>query len=334
VVNQRELLYQPSIAEQRKSAEGRLTHYHRPVSPIRVFLMRNYPWHLAIAPLKRYIKSLLGTRYDDYRKRDIFKALARTARTMWHWYPRQNDVLWFTVQRSGFTWLSHVYTVVMAKQFYDLELNLDILDDHRRLFYEPVTGQYNTTFGENRFRYHVPVPRLMHSHNSCLPWTNHRRLVLQIRNPCDILISKYYFGKFFENHDFESYLNLAPPLNMMKFLNSWGYALESGKFHDYLIIRYEELINEPLETFMKFTGFLGIDDIPTPLVEYSIKLTSIEREREYEMKRKGIDDIRYVKMGRSGKINQLDELTADEQAMLLTFIKKHLRYSFGYNIAG
>ncbi len=158
--------------------------------------------------------------------------------------------------------------------------------------------------------------------------------MLQIRNPYDVLISKYYFGKFFEKSDFKSYLKEVTPLKMIKFLNSWGRALDRGKFHNYHIIKYEELISKPMETFMRFAEFLGFDDIPTPLVEYSIKVTSIEREREHEMEKKEITDIRYVKMGRSGKINQIDELTADERSKLITFVKKNLKYSFGYSIEG
>ncbi len=143
-----------------------------------------------------------------------------------------------------------------------------------------------------------------------------------IRNPLDVLISvKYHFG--LENMDAAiQFLNKkwnsvkGKDRKIATMIGSWKQQVESwAKMHpDYLLLlRYEDMLSEPLQTFGKVNKFLGANKSDEAL-NRAIELSSFDKLRSVEDK-KGFDEksLKSDKFFRSGTSEQWRKVLTENQ---------------------
>lgn len=249
---------------------------------------------------------------------------------MWHCYPRRNDVFWITAQRSGHNWLAMVYALIVAQHFEGRQLTLAEVGAYRPHVYRHVSVRYDLNDHQTRFHFHLPIPRLMHAHSHFRPELGQRKVLLQLRHPHDVLISKFYHGEFFQQMGFVEFLATKTAMGLLDFFNSWGRALDSGRVSHHHLIHYEDLKQKPLETVQAVLQFFGLDDIPADTIAYALEQTEIGRVREYELQQRQLDDQRALRKGRSGQIGQTDTLTQTERDTLVVFCRKRLTWCSKY----
>ncbi len=259
---------------------------------------------------------------------NIFEAFFRTLDNIKHCYPRENDVIWSTVQRAGYYWLCYMYTIICVQIFFKKKILLNESIHYRHMFYRHLVIRYD--FQEDKlgpFRYDLPIPRLLHTHGMFSSWMKKRKLLLQIRNPYDLLISKYYFNQYDTLCSFSDFLETEDAKYVPQFFNSWCPALKS--FDSYLIIKFEDLKEDTKNMLIKLFSFLNLPEPSDDILTYAIRETSIQKIRRLHEE---LSHGKNISHGRSGRVNQMDELNHEEKQKLIEFVRKTIKYSFDYEI--
>ncbi|MBI3951342.1 MAG: sulfotransferase domain-containing protein [Acidobacteria bacterium] len=301
--------------------------YHRVVPPHRVAWDRIYPFRTATGPIKEYVKAKLKGETSDV---SLWQAIGRTVETMAHCYPRHHDVIWATAQRSGHNWFSMIYTILVERLFNGRVIDIQDVSKYRAHVYRHVSIRYDLNDHLTEFYFHLPIPRLMHNHSPYYLWYSNRKVLLQIRHPYDVIISKYYHGQYFLTMSFARYLLTGTVRGVLEFFESWGRALSEGRLRTVYCLKYESLRSDPVTEVQQVLEFLEFPAVPISFVENAVDRTNSERVRNLEMQRRGLDDPRLVRGARSGKIGQSTELSPSDRAALESHVRKHLTHTVGY----
>ncbi len=305
---------------------------HRRVPSHKVFVKRMYPWRSAVSPISRYIRQWLASGPSACKETLTLRlSLQRLTDNLEHCYPRGNDVIWATAQRAGYYWLGYMYAMILMERFYCQRISLVEAETYRHRFYRHPVIRYD--FREDLlepFSYHLPIPRLMHTHAFFQSWMRGRRVLIQIRNPHDLLISKYYFNQCHLKCSLEDFLETEAAQYVPAFFNSWGEAVD--KLDGVLIVRFEDLRASPNSEVRRILEFLEVSEVTNETVHRAVEDTKIEKIRELHQKKIESDGRETVSHGRSGKVGQSAELSARELGHLNQFVAATFRYSFGYEI--
>ena len=137
----------------------------------------------------------------------------------------------------------------------------------------------------------IPRPRCIKSHE----YFDHRyrRVIYIVRDPRDVALSYYHFSRKYRHID-DAY-----PLNLFveDFVNgrlssadwgSWGenvgtWLSARAKDPNFLLLRYEDMIQDPAHELVRLANFFGVEASPKRFEEV-IQLSSAERMRELEQK--------------------------------------------------
>src|SRR5690606_38989810 len=140
---------------------------------------------------------------------------------------------------------------------------IDIADiaQARTGYYRHIAIRYDLGDHETDFQAHLPIPRLMHSHDPFYPWMAARKILLQVRDPRDVLISKYVHGDFYQKMLLSDYLQTASVGQLMNFYNTWGQALADGQLRQVYCLRFEQMKADPLCEMQRVLAFLNIDGV-------------------------------------------------------------------------
>jgi hypothetical protein len=297
---------------------------HKPVPLGQVLADRSYPFAVATSPIKDYIKARLGRGSTDA---GLLQALNRTLQTARHCYPRQNDVIWATVQRAGHNWVSLVYTLVLESLHHQREIDIADIAQARTGYYRHIPIRYDLGDHETRFQAHLPIPRLMHTHNPFYPWMAPRKILLQVRDPRDVLISKYVHGDFYPQMSLAAYLQTETVGQLMTFYNTWGQALADGQLRQVYCLRYEQMKADPLCEMQRVLAFLNIEGVSPAMVESALAKTAPAQLARLERKGQSLGDDKLLY---NIKSTAADSLTAADEAALTAFLRQHLRHTFDY----
>jgi hypothetical protein len=309
--------------------QGTIHPRHRPQPLAKVWKERSYPTRVATGPIKRYIKARLGR--GDYDA-GLIEAVRRTFQTAWHCYPRHNDVIWATVQRSGHNWVSLIYTLLMESLFFARAIDIDNIAEHRAGFYRHIPIRYDLGDHRTRFHNHLPVPRLMHTHDPFYRWMSARKILLQVRHPRDVLISKYIHGRFAPHTPFQDYLQTATVAGLVSFYNSWGQALAAGCLKGVYCLKYEHMRENPVEEMQQVLAFLDLPQVSGAMIEEALDKTTPEHVQQLAQAGRTLGDDKLLYNIRGNRPEDKARITPADYEQLDAFIRQQIVYRFDYTL--
>lgn len=206
-----------------------------------------------------------------------------------HYKPTENDVHLVSFPRSGNTWMR----VILAEILYGK--SGDGLDDL----------QYFIPDNQVRFNLNRLVDSEFHVVKSHYPLNysdsktkKYNRVIYLIRDPRDVVVSHYrYMSARGYTTDFDNFLidwvtGRIWPTSWREHVNSWiGIDSKTNDFN-ICIIRYEDLLSEPIAQVQKAVDIIGIEaNLNT--VQRALDLASAENMRNKEKLglRKGEDVV-------------------------------------------
>lgn len=161
----------------------------------------------------------------------------------------------------------------------------------------------------------APRPRIIKIHE----YFDHRcrKIICIVRDPRDVVLSYYEFQRKYrhiqDGYPIQNYVNdfVSGNLNS-KGWGTWGENVASwyytrGKTKDFLLLRYEDMMTDPVRELARTATFLGLDSDPAR-IEQAVRRSSADRMREME-KRESKDwvatknhrqDIPFVRVAKSG----------------------------------
>lgn len=187
-----------------------------------------------------------------------------------------DDVFIVSYPKSGNTWVRFLVANVIHQTepvtFADIE--------------QKVPDIYRNN---DRHLLRIPRPRILKSHELFDP--RYKKVIYIVRDPRDVIISYYHY------HIKVRFIEDGYPMNryLLRFISgelssfgSWGENVGGWmgarqNTNGFLLIRYEDLIAQPIYELRKITSFLGINANDGKL-GLAIKLSSAENMRKLEKK--------------------------------------------------
>lgn len=297
---------------------------HRRIALHQVLLQRTFPWRTALIPLNVFIKGWLGRG----SRSNLWQALSHTGISMAHCYPRRNDIIWASSQRSGHNWLAMIYTIIAEEVFNNRQIVLDDIPDYRPRVYRHVRVRFDMNDHLTCFYDHLPIPRLLHTHDMYFRVYKNRKILVQVRHPKDVLMSHYYHAGYFEDMSFLDYLDHKSVRRRIEFFNTWGQALNEAE--EIYCLRFEDLRDKPLEAIRGVLNYFNFPQVEDAVIQHALDETHIEKVKAWERSRWKVEDDRKLHFARSGTSGQSRELTPAEQEKLHTLLAKRIKHTFGY----
>lgn len=195
------------------------------------------------------------------------------------YYNRRADTFLLSYPKCGRTWLRLMLGDIMERRFgvaRKSPLQLHKLADRRRgipcvvALHDWRTGP--DTAGDAR----------MESDKSRFAG---RRVLLLVRNPCDVVVSNFY-QKVFREEKFSGTLGefIHHPLwgieSIVRYYNIW--ARDRHLTADFLLLRYEDLRTAPVERMRDVVDFVGISDVSDEWIVGAVDRFSFENMRRRE----------------------------------------------------
>ena len=139
----------------------------------------------------------------------------------------------------------------------------------------------------------LPRPRVIKSHECFEP--RYKTIVYIVRDPRDVAISNYHWemkkGSFPEGFPMEDFVPRWMESLYWPRLGCWGDHVTSWlstreEHSGFLVVRYEDLLADPLQELAKIARLLGIEPTPERL-NRAIELSSADRMRQLESDQAG-----------------------------------------------
>jgi len=140
---------------------------------------------------------------------------------------------------------------------------------------------------------HLPRPRILKSHEVFDP--RYKRVIYIVRDPRDVAVSNFHWEmKQRSFHDQLPIQDFLPPWIEGKIwdrLGNWGDHVTSwlstrGGKDGFLVLRYEDMIEDPARELVKVANLLGIQRTQEQLAR-AAELSSADRMRQLEEKQGG-----------------------------------------------
>ena len=211
-----------------------------------------------------------------------------------------DDVFIVSYPRSGNTWTRFL----IANSIYQEEpvtfANIE----------QKIPDVYKNT---RRHLQRTPRPRVLKSHEYFDP--RYKKVIYIVRDPRDVAVSYYHFDrkrkKFEDGYPLERYIArfIAGEVDdygsWKENVASWLAARQGTD--SFLLLRYEDMLEETAGELAKVASFLGIERSPAQLAR-AVELSSADRMRDLEEKQAGIwvntrktrKDIPFVRAATSG----------------------------------
>lgn len=147
----------------------------------------------------------------------------------------------------------------------------------------------DTSNQSNRALKRTPRPRFIKTHN----YFDHRykKIIYVVRDPRDVMLSYYHFQRKYrqidDDYPLERYVDNF--INGTLGSEGWGtwhenvstWIMTRYKDPNFLLLRYEDMIEDTLRELTRITSFLAVDSSPSRLNEV-IALSSADRLRQLE----------------------------------------------------
>ena len=288
-------------------------------------------------------------RASFFRSRAERQALERRLRGREEFYKlRDADCVVVSFGKSGRTWLR-----VLMSRYYQLRYRLA----ERHLIGFANLHEKNRAIPKILFTHDNYLRDFTGNRDSKLDYRD-RKVVLLVRNPCDVAVSQYFQWRYRMRpgkkslNDYPAHGAEVPIFDFVHghdaglrkavdFLNDW--TRELPRIKDHLVIRYEDMRAAPEASLERILTFMGADPTAEELRQ-SVAFASVETMRKLEQGRvfwlsggrmvakdKGNPDshkVRRAKVGGyrdyfdDGQVRQIDD-----------YVARHLLPGFGYGEA-
>ncbi|MFB6346080.1 MAG: sulfotransferase domain-containing protein [bacterium] len=192
----------------------------------------------------------------------------------------------------------------------------------------------------DRFLYNnrSDIPRIQHSHDFYSPIYWNRRVIFLIRDLRDSLASHYEryatwsdedvsFADFLRQRNLD-YYDVKSLQWRVEFLNSWGSSRD--KLSDFLLVKYENLKEEPRNKLREIFNFLEFGTPAEKLIETVVKFGSRDNmrtlEREGEPDPEGTPKVHKAEVARHEP-----HFSESDYEYFREYIQTNLNYDFGYD---
>lgn len=182
----------------------------------------------------------------------------------------KNDVVLALFPKTGSTWVRYfLYNLLCLEEKGDAEVSIDEMNEVMPEYAHP------TLFKKWPFN---SSPRIIKTHRSRNRLLSNRPTVLVVRDPRDVAVSFYHYAQASKNIGFDGSLKefiRHPTRGLESFFsqfNSWRDQAE-------LVLRYEDLKEDPVLHFTKLVNYL---EIPASRehIELAVERSSMDRMRE------------------------------------------------------
>ena len=161
--------------------------------------------------------------------------------------------------------------------------------------------------------------------------------IYMLRNPLDVAISyAHHFGVDLDEAIAQLNYPVAgtPTTDMIarQYYGTWSMHVASWTqvpFPARHVVRYEDMIENPLETFRGVARFLGLDP-PQERLERAISHSSFEQLQTQENEKGFVERSQHSRFFRSGKIGQWRDDMSDRQVARLVADHREQMARFGY----
>ena len=215
-------------------------------------------------------------------------------------YP--DDTFLVSYPRSGNTW-----TRFLIANLVHPDKNVSFLNIERLI--------PDTSSQSNRAMRRTPRPRLIKIHE----YFDHRcrKVIYIVRDPRDVVLSYYDFQRKYRHYEdkypLEKYVGdfVEGRLNSIGW-GTWGENVASwlytrGKTKGFLLMRYEDMMENPARELTRVSEFLGIPPDPARIAD-AVAKSSADKMREMEKRESGQwvatknhrQDIPFVRVAKAG----------------------------------
>lgn len=167
------------------------------------------------------------------------------------------------------------------------------------------------------------------------------KVLLLVRDPRDVVISHYYqvtkrTDKPLEVSSLSEFIRhpIYGFQRIIRFYKIWNW--NHWLIKDFLIIKYEDLMNDGLDTLTKILDFLGITGIDTELIEQIYQLNQSENMRKLEKQNQVVgmrvfgSDNNSLKVRKAQVGSHQDELS-DDDLQYCNYLMKYCPKIYGYS---
>ena len=168
--------------------------------------------------------------------------------------------------------------------------------------------------------------RIVKTHQRGLPFLRNKRTALIVRDPRDIVVSYFYYALGLKSSVFDG--NISDALRHPK-MGAESFFQHYASWRDYagLILRYEDLKDDPLAGFSSLTAFYGIqrssDEIQNAIDQANFSSMRTAQQNSNQLRSEFKEGYQFV---RSGKKAQWKELFNKNDITYYECLKK--KYNF------
>jgi len=245
-------------------------------------------------------------------------------------YLKNTDIILAAYPKVGSTWIRFLFCNLLSL----LEWNGKMVDFN-------LLNETMISFGEGKLReeWKYSIPRIVKTHSKYLPIFRKNRIILMLRDPRDIMISRYYYLKakeksisFFNRERIKS----SDQENFTNFIQhkKWGFESFFKHYNSWekkadIFIKYENFKKKPFEEFLTLLEKLNIN-VDQSTIAKAVKKSDIKNVSKVDDK-EGHSKLRKFKKGfkftRNGSIEQWKNYYNEEQLRIFKDYKERYNYS-------
>ena len=275
---------------------------------------------------------------------------------------KTNMVYLASYPKSGNTWLR----IFLGYLIQGEKLNINKMDEFSRItssrtLFESIICENSYELTEAEISYYRPLAIdffvqqqelpvfYLKSHeayikneqgNWLLPQKINYKAIYLVRNPLDVCVSYvHHGGKTNYNRTIEFMCgHLKPTIGKTNqfshYIGSWSENIESWLKNfpneQLLVVKYEDMLSNSLETFSKITKFIGLN-YSTKQIQKALELSSFKNLQEIEAQTPFSEKpIKSERFFRKGKIGSWKEELTHDQAQILINSHQNFMKQFDY----
>jgi len=173
----------------------------------------------------------------------------------------------------------------------------------------------------------VECSRIVKTHQRCLPFFKKHKSALIVRDPRDIVVSYYHYVTGLKASGFDGSISEVlrhPKMGVESFFKHYA----SWKKHAGLILKYEDLKDDPFDGFSRLAAYYGIErsseDIQKAIDASNFSNMRTAQQKSDKLKDEFKEGHQFV---RSGKKAQWKELFSEDDVAYYERLKKKYHFN-------